>query len=268
MDPLFLSPALPSTLIHYIIHHCTYPTTLIICSDRAEFLSTLTQDVKAQQQQQQQQYGTTTDPDTDTGPGHIGQAPRQPSSLPDHTASAPGLLAPPPLYQLAVTRHIRTVFIPTVSHLRAFLSVFTVQDNLIVSAPPATTSTAAPGSSSSGANHRAHLLLVYGFLGLHRHTSEWSVQGVSGTAAVLVEAAKKAGLRAVIVEAPAPSPPAETTDYRQHEAEILSEKMPVLSGSSKRTGLDLEGTGWTAKTIEVSRVLGRWFRFQKGEWEA
>src|ERR1044071_2870462 len=44
-SPVFLSPALPSDLIHYIIHHCTYPTTIIVCSSRAEFLSTLTQDV-------------------------------------------------------------------------------------------------------------------------------------------------------------------------------------------------------------------------------
>ncbi|KAK0726624.1 hypothetical protein B0T21DRAFT_293273 [Apiosordaria backusii] len=264
MDPLFLSPALPSTLIHYIIHHCTYPTTLIICSDRAEFLSTLTQDLNAQQQQQS---AITTDPDTDAGPDPTGQAPRQPSRPPDHTTSALGLLTPPPLYQLAVTRHIRTVFIPTVSHLRAFLSVFTVQDTTAVSAPP--TSTAAPSSSSSGPNHTAPLLLVYGFLGLHRHTSEWSVQGVSGTAAVLVEAAKKAGLKAVIVEGlPQRFPSVEAADDSQVEEDIFSEKMPVLSGSSKRTGLNLEVTGWTGKTIEVSKVLGRWFRFGKGQWEA
>ncbi|KAK4175916.1 hypothetical protein QBC36DRAFT_387862 [Triangularia setosa] len=267
MDPLLLSPALPSTLIHYIIHHCTYPTTLIICSDRAEFLSTLTLDLKVQQQQQQQHHETTADSDTDTGSDHVGQAPRQPLSPSDRTASALSLLSPPPLYQLAVTRHIRTVFIPTVSHLRAFLSVFTVQDTTAVSAPP--TSTAAPSSSSSGPNHTAPLLLVYGFLGLHRHTSEWSVQGVSGTAAVLVEAAKKVGLKAVIVEAvPSIFPSAEAGDDGQRGEDIMSERMPVLSGSSKRTGLNLEGTGWAGKTIEVSKVIGRWFRFQKRGWEA
>ncbi|KAK4641021.1 hypothetical protein QC761_608710 [Podospora bellae-mahoneyi] len=267
MDPLFLSPALPSTLIHYIIHHCTYPTTLLICSDRAEFLSTLTQELQTQQHHQRQSEATA-DPDTDAGPDHLGQAPYQPSSPPNHTASALSLLTPPPLYQLAVTRHIRTVFIPTVSHLRAFLSVFTLQDTTAVSAPP--TSTAAPRSSSSGANHTTPLLLVYGFLGSHRHTSEWSVQGVNGTAAVLVEAAKQAGLKAVIVEAPplSTSSPDEAGGDTQHAEDILSEKMPVLSGSSKRTGLNLEGTGWTGKTIEVSKVLGRWFRFQEGNWEA
>ncbi|KAK0672617.1 hypothetical protein QBC41DRAFT_313626 [Cercophora samala] len=265
MDPLFLSPALPSTLIHYIIHHCTYPTTLLICSDRAEFLSTLTQDLQAQQQRQQSE--ATTDPDTDAGPDHLGQAPRQPSSPPNHTASALSLLTPPPLYQLAVTRHIRTVFIPTLSHLRAFLSVFTVQDTTAVSAPP--TSTAAPGSSPSRANHTSPLLLVYGFLGLHRHTSEWSVQGISGTAAVLVEAAKKAGLKAVIVEAPlSTSPSGEAPEDMQDGVDLLSESMPVLSGSSKRTGLNLERAGWTGRTIQVSKVLGRWFRFQEGDWEA
>jgi hypothetical protein len=55
---------------------------------------------------------------------------------------------------------------------------------------------------------------------------------------------------------------------------LLAERVPVLSGSARRTtGLDLhqhggEGSGWAGRTVDVERVLGRWFRFRAGEWES
>lgn len=155
-----------------------------------------------------------------------------------------------PLYQVAVARHIRVAFIPTVSHLRAYLSVFSVADSK-VSAPP-------PSGNSATASPRAPLLLLYGFLNLHRDTSEWSVQGISNTAAVLVEAASRVGFQAVVAE-----PRVDGSDSE----ELLAERMPILSGSARRAGPGLDESGWTGKTADVRRVLGRWFRFQPGEWE-
>ena len=57
---------------------------------------------------------------------------------------------------------------------------------------------------------------------------------------------------------------------------MLAEKVPVLSGSARRTtGLDFgggvgqgEGSGWAGRTLEVEKVLGRWFRFGVGEWDS
>lgn len=43
------------------------------------------------------------------------------------------------------------------------------------------------------------------------------------------------------------------------------ERMPMLNGSVRRAG---EDGGWSGRTVEVGRVLSRWFRFQKGEWDA
>ncbi|KAK5661160.1 hypothetical protein OQA88_11051 [Cercophora sp. LCS_1] len=221
--PLFLSPALPSELVWFIVHHCSHPTTLLICSSREDFLSSTVQQMQTQ----------------------AGSSPE--GSHPDPKATQ---LVATPLYQVAVARHIRVAFIPTVSHLRAFLSIFSVA-NSKVSAPP-------PSANGATASPKAPLLLLYGFLDLHRDTSEWSVQGVSNTAAVLVEAATRVGFQAVVVE---PQPNGSDSEG------LLTERMPILSGSARRTGAGLEGNGWTGKTGDVRRVLGRWFRFQPGEWE-
>ncbi|KAK3352721.1 hypothetical protein B0T25DRAFT_191392 [Lasiosphaeria hispida] len=238
--PLFLSPALPTELLWHIIHHCSFPTTLVICSSRADFLTSLTHQV-AQERAAESAYDSAQD--------------GKPAITP--TAKTTQLLAAP-LYQVAVARHIRLVFIPTVSHLRAFLSVFSIDESK-VPAPP--TAASELHGSSTTASQKKPLLFIYGFLDLHRDTSEWSVQGLSNTAAVLVETAMRVAFQPAVVE------------VRTHEEvgasldELLAEKVPVLSGSARRTGPDLGGSGWTGRTVDVKRVLGRWFRFQPGNWD-
>ncbi|KAL2019838.1 hypothetical protein VTK56DRAFT_9100 [Thermocarpiscus australiensis] len=300
---LFLSPALPSDLLDYIIHHCTYPTTLIICSDRAEFLSSLIEDIKQQQEQEHEQQQPQHEPHDPTvqqatadpaGPGSL-RDPQAADPLQTHDPPKPNKAARllrSPLYQVAVARHIRTVFTPTVTHLRAFLSVFSVHDDhhdpssKVSPPPPGAGTTSATTSKVAQAHSKIAppapppppppLLLVYGFLALHRDTSEWSVQGVSNSAAVLVEAASRAGLRAVVVERRRWEVGGRDfqSDSQQvggrEMRELLAERVPVLSGSARRTGLDaqLEGSGWTGRTVDVGRVLGRWFRFRLGEWAA
>lgn len=93
---------------------------------------------------------------------------------------------------------------------------------------------------------------MYNFLSLHRHTSEWSVQGLSSTATGLVDAAWREGLRPVICE--------QRIDGRGID-DVLGEKVPVLSA-----GGIVKREGWAGKTVEVRRVLGRWFRFEELDW--
>jgi len=47
---------------------------------------------------------------------------------------------------------------------------------------------------------------------------------------------------------------------------LLTEKIPILSGSAQRIG-GSGAAGWTGKTVDVRQVLGRWFRFMRGDWE-
>jgi hypothetical protein len=96
--PVFLSPLLPTEFLTLIINQASYPTTLIICSSRADFVNALQDSLDGQ----------------DLG----------------ETNPAKQLLSTP-LHQIAVTRHIRIVFTTTVSHLRAFLATFRGQDSKI-----------------------------------------------------------------------------------------------------------------------------------------
>ena len=316
-QPLFYSPALPSELLWYIIHRCSYPTTLIVCSSRLEFLTALARDIKGGQQGEEEQesrgqqrewqerqqnlhqvseQGTTSSKDEEAQEAPIqGQhPPTQPPSpsrnnCPNTTSSKINTSTGPgswtssqflasPLYQLAVARHIRTVFIPTVSHLRAFLSVFDTNttssatnnnnnNNNKVPAPPSTYDSA-PVQLGSDQPQKQRQIIVYGLLSLHRDSSEWNVQGLNNTLSVLLEAGRRVRLGVGVVE------PVEyddqQSDLRRSMDDLLGDKMPVVSGSALRgaagAGDLLLERSVAGKTVDVRRVLGRWFRFGIGEW--
>jgi len=247
-SPIVLSPALPSELLSCIVAYCVHPTTLIVCSSRADFLSSLINDIHRSSGHE--------DPLFDDLPPGEEQTKQDGPSTP--TVAARRLLQAP-LYQVAIARHIRMVFVPTVSHLRALLAVFSREDSAVPEPPPPPPPPARPVPSllGSGSEKRRPLLVVYGFLELHRHTSEWSAQGLGGTAAMLVEAARREAFRAVVVD---------SRGGRGREA-APREVVPVLSGSARREGPDAEDGGWRGRTVEVRRVLGRWFRFLDAAWE-
>lgn len=241
LTPLILSPALPSELLSHIIRRHEHPTTLIVCSSQAEFLQSL-----------------------------LGDAQKSSSvSAGDGQDAALSSLLSSPLHQVAIARHIRMIFVPTVSHLRACLSVFDTKDS---KTPPP------PLTANQGRPRTRPLLLLYGFLDMHRDTSEWSAQGISSTAASLVEAARRVGLRAVVADAPRAlmqseddeELPGDSADDEHMGGEtrqaILSEEVPVLSASARRAGAHLDNADWTGRTVTVERVLGRWFRYRQGDW--
>ncbi|EFQ36197.1 hypothetical protein CGRA01v4_08123 [Colletotrichum graminicola] len=219
MAPTVLSPASPVELLHYIVTFQAYPTTILICYSREDFIARLVSDAH---NTHEEDHGT----------------PEERSSLPLLSAT---------LYQTAVARHIRILFIPTVTHLRAYLSAFDPSDSLTPPPPDY------PPPSS--AKRPPPLLLVYGLLNLHRDSSEWSAQGLSNSAAALLEAARRTGFKPVVVE---PKGAGGHGDFKA----VLQDDVPVLSGSSRRD----EGV-WTGRTVKAKQVLGRWFRFQTGQWD-
>lgn len=242
--PLILSPALPSELLTYIIQHERHPTTLIICSTRADFLASLVEDVRR----------------SAPGPTSKDEADPPPRSLLSY-----------PLYQVAVARHIRLVFIPTVSHLRAYLSVFSHADAKVPPPP-------ADAPASVRGRGKQPLLLLYGFLGLHRDTSEWSAQGISATAAALVEAGRRCAFRAVVVDAPRVEMGSETGSGEMDDAGdeaagngrefSMLDEVPILSAGVVGVGMDLDDAAWTARKVTIGRALGRWFRYEERSWSS
>ncbi len=134
---IFASPALPTELLRYVIHQCAYPTALVICSSKEDFLASVAHDI--------------------SNPPALG---------PDGSAfrsSMPELLSAT-LQQVGIAKHIQTVFVPTVSHLRAYLAVFSAGEHKVPPPP-------------SDGRRRSPRLIIYGFLDLHRGSSEWSAQG-------------------------------------------------------------------------------------------
>ncbi|KAJ8130228.1 hypothetical protein O1611_g3400 [Lasiodiplodia mahajangana] len=236
--PIFLSPALPSELLSYILDHHIYPSTLIICSSQAEFLDSLVEDVR------KQLHKNTRNIDQEEPHGCEPSHSQHPEEEEKHA------LLSSPLYQVATSRHIRVIYVPTVTHLRAYLSVFSPAESR-VPVPPNYTLT--------GDNKTPHIIL-YGFLGLHRDTSEWSAQGLSNTISTLVEVVHRLSWGGILIE-----PRIDSCDPALEE--LLQETVPILNGGARNLGSGFENGAWTGRTVEVGRILGRWCRFQRAQWD-
>jgi len=122
------------------------------------------------------------------------------------------------------------------------------------------------------------LLVVYGLVESHRDTSEWSAQGLGASMATLVEAGWRGemGARVLLCEERVDGVVGRDGggedvggghgDEGEGEKQWWEERIPMLSGSVRRDGMEGE-TGWSGRTVEIGRVLGRWCRFGKGDWD-
>lgn len=206
-----LAPTSPSGLLSHTISQYRWPTTLIIGCSKSEFQTALTQEITHQLASQDLDIETT---------------------QPSHS------LLKASLHQIAVSRHIRILFTPTVTHLRSQLSVFSSDDAPI---PP-------PPNHDPDAHQP--VLVVYGLLELHRDASEWSAQGVGNSAALLADAAARNAFRAVIIE---PISPGDLGGVEH----LVGEMLPLLNGTLRKA----DGT-WSGRTVSVRQVLSRWFTFE------
>ncbi|KAI0523648.1 hypothetical protein F5B22DRAFT_407585 [Xylaria bambusicola] len=237
--PVFLSPALPSDLLLYVLRRHVYPTTLVICSSQADFLTAASEDIS-------RKWHRSTPTDRDHQELGEGESSQHQDSIEEEAEGKHALLSSP-LYQIAASRHIHVVYVPTVTHLRAYLSAFS-PDESRVPAPPFT-------SEGDGEPH----IILYGLLNLHRDTSEWSAQGLINTTSALVGLAHRLSWRAFVIE-----PLSDLEDIALEE--MLQETLPILKGGARRLGPKFEEGAWSGRTVEIGRALGRWFRFQRAQW--
>ena len=152
------------------------------------------------------------------------------------------------------------MFINTVSHLRAYLAALPAPEKEIGAAETK------PGRDGPGGLRP--LIVVYGPVGLHRDTSEWSAQGLGSSIAGLVEAGWRTRQRVVMLEEKmdADGEGDERGDGDERPRGVWDERLPMLNGNVRRAGLEGEDAVWSGRTIEVRRALGRWFRFRKSGW--
>ncbi|KAL4931592.1 uncharacterized protein BDV17DRAFT_240130 [Aspergillus undulatus] len=139
---------------------------------------------------------------------------------------------------LSKSRNVRTVFCPTLEHLRAYLT--TAVDGRV------------PVSQKNG--RLTALLAILNPLGLHLSTREFSAQGLSRTLANAVEVSTRTNTSIVLCECRDAQDP---TNVELGEA-LWYVDVPLLS-NSLRAGP--EGNYWTGRAVPVRRVVQRWFQF-------
>ncbi len=219
-----LPPLACHELIENVLRYYGPPTTIVVCSSREAFLESL-------------HLSLQTNHSTEDSAEH------------GRTDASIHPLLLPTIHQLATSRTIDVAFAPTLAHLRAYLASYIPPSE----SKPTSTAFDKPGS------HVA-MLVVYGLLELHRTTTEYSVQGLSRTLAVAVEAANLGGVRLTLVEAPqSPEPPANesmvdvgTTTPRSP----WGDQIPLLNSS-----LTLSNhRAWAGRTVGVAAVIARWCR--------
>lgn len=229
--PRILAPSTPATFLSHILTHHRHPTTVLICAARADFLHAAVSELH--------------------------DSPPPPLPLPDD----PGLDRPittenadkrdvlrATLAHIATARHIQTAFVPSVSHLRAYLSVFPASSGTSVPAPP---------ESQQNQKKEGGVLLVYGFLDVHRDGGEWSAQGIGCSAACLVEAAARSGLAAVLMEPTGWQDGEEGGVEGKTMGTPYEEQIPVLSTTAS---VREDGT-WGVPCTSARTILQRWFTF-------
>jgi len=255
--PLALTPALPSELLSYILAHNTHPTTLIICQPRASFLCSLLASVPTP-------HTSSIEDEEEAPPADEEPLLRDPS---DNDSTPPTIhpLLLPTLRQVAASRCVNLVFLPTVSHLRACLAVFGMdvesgqRDEALRSWDP------------NMQRKKVPLLVVYGLVELHRDTSEWSAQGIGNSTAAVVEAGWRTGRNVVLVEERNMTIEHRGVGDEGEEVRKLSkcweERVPMLNGSVRRAGFESADGAWSGRTVEVGRILARWFKFCWGTWD-
>jgi hypothetical protein len=159
---------------------------------------------------------------------------------------------------------VKVVFIPTVSHLRAYLAAFEEEDQ---EWPPAL--------ALDNEGRKGLLMVVYGLVGLHRETSEWSAQGLGNSVSMLVEVGERCSRELVCfeergveglsgLEGEMEGEGVEGSRWKE-VCKVWEEKVPMLNGSVRRAGLDSKNETWSGRSVEVGRIFGRWFRFGRGD---
>lgn len=213
LQRLVLAPSTPVALLsHLLSSRRRHRTTALICASRQDFLRAAVSEL---------------------------QAASSPSTDPDKHGILKATLG-----QISASRHIQTVFVPSVAHLRAYLAVF----------PPA----AAPPPSPSEEKQQQPELLVYGFLDVHRDGAAWSAQGIGCSAACVVEAAARAGLpAAALMEPTGWEGGGEDDDGKGRWAVVYEEQIPVLSTTAE---VREDGT-WGVPCTSARTILQRWFTF-------
>lgn len=218
-------------LIECVLKSNAVSTTMIICSLRESFLENLQHEILSR------------------NPTNVAGSPNK------HDKSGSNTFLIPSGHLLVTSKKVQLAFVPTLSHLKAYLAHFRP-----------TRDYATAGSPSTG--RRTPLLVIHGLIALHRSTRQHSAQGLSQTIAQAVEAANFADMKLVLAE-----PQYDVENERSAISDSLwswplhdpwEEQVPLLNHSVRL--IDDETTGH-GRTINVRRIITKWCRISDLEEE-
>ncbi|RKF65286.1 hypothetical protein GcC1_123014 [Golovinomyces cichoracearum] len=246
--PEVLPSLLPSELLTYLLKNQEYPSTLLICQTRDSFIDSLVSDVSLTMQNQTSPKQRNSSSST--------TSPRAEGLILDESNTPHSLLLPT-LHQIAASRYIDVIFLPTVMHLRVYLATF----------PPPPKECPMPEKNSTEPGGRLPLLMVYGLIELHHDTSEWCAQGLCNTLASLIEAGPRSHRKVVVTEKWTKIINEDcgsdlNTDFDDlSRSSIWRMRVPILHTTAKYAGVQGENEIWVGRTTEIGRILARWFKF-------
>lgn len=199
------------------------PATVIICCSREKFSEDFQTCLEAEQSNNEQE--------------------------PDSTHR----LLVPTLHSISVHRSINLVFVPTLSHLRAYLSVYGKQSMSVDSVSP-----------RHGLGNQKPILAIWGLTSLHRSTDELSAQGLSRTLASAIETAQGAHQKLVVVEPEFIIPGNGMERAGETPLDAWKEPIPLLSSSVKS---NIGQRALSGRNIEVGVVVSKWCRLENADSE-
>ncbi|EPQ61837.1 Bgt-4448 [Blumeria graminis f. sp. tritici] len=238
--------ALSSELLCYILAQEAHQTTLIICHNHEAFMESLQKNVSQAVHEQPAEKTL--------GGSNLLIKSQTPSRQPQHALA----LLTPTIGQVAASQRTNVVFTPTLSHLRAFLAVFSHQNNpSYLPVSETTDSKIIP------------LLVLFGLVELHGESGQSNLQELGNTISGLVEAGQRTESKILLVE-PLRLNNIVSSDIQAVDSQrrrVWERRIPLIGSSVKYASPHYEENERTERTVEIKKVIEQWFEFVDHKWE-
>jgi hypothetical protein len=212
--PLVLNSPCITTFLNHVLQPCRSPNTLIICSNRSDFLETLLSEC------------------------HQTHSPTSSQPYP----AQPHPLLIPTIHLIATSQNVNVAFTPTLTHLRAYLATYTKSGNR-----------ASETIAYDRPTNKPPLLAILNPLSLHQSAGEFGAQGLSRTFAMAVETAGRNGQQLILCDVPTEdeNEEADVVDGTGR-SDPWREQVPLLNGSVRFGGDQRAWAGRTVEVRHVA----------------
>ncbi|KAI7320365.1 hypothetical protein KC315_g9468 [Hortaea werneckii] len=247
--PLVLEDVSSTDFVRYILDHYEGPSTLVVGGTKEDFLAAFRDSAERQARSNEPQATWS----------------ESSGAIQDYYATQRRALShdawtAPTLRMLAISRNIKMVFCPDITHLRAYLATHARQPY---------------GKHLKTIPHSKRILALLNIVALHRPTSAFSAQGLNRTFSAAVEAACVSNSRLVIAECDNHASkhqrdldtsvdtiePAVRDAVQQLTRSVWDEEVSILNVTTKSFGAGERG--WVGRTVRVTDVAGRWCHFER-----